>query len=174
MVFQDVVLFNNTILVNIRIGRKNASDEEVRKAAELSGCMDFIGKTEGGFSAYIGENGASLSGGERQRISIARAFLKDSPILLLDEITSGLDVGNEYRIQESLKELMKGRTVIIISHRIKSIENADNIIVLDNGVVESEGKHEDLIIKSHTYRSLCENARLTEEFLYQEEPLNEK
>ena len=166
IVFQDVVLFNQSIMENIRIGRQDASDEEVKRAAELANCMDFIQKLPDGFDTSIGENGAELSGGERQRLSIARAFLKDTPILILDEIAASLDVDNEKKIQESLNKLIKDKTVIIISHRMKSIENADKIVVLENGKVESEGKHEELIEKSGVYRNLIEKTKMAEEFIY--------
>ena len=166
IVFQDVVLFNQSIMENIRIGRQDASDEEVKRAAELANCMDFIQKLPDGFDTRIGENGAELSGGERQRLSIARAFLKDTPILILDEIAASLDVDNEKKIQESLNKLIKDKTVIIISHRMKSIENADKIVVLENGKVESEGKHEELIEKSGVYRNLIEKTKMAEEFIY--------
>ncbi|MFR3372397.1 MAG: ABC transporter ATP-binding protein, partial [Clostridioides difficile] len=135
IVFQDVVLFNQSVMENIRIGKQNASDEEVKRVAKLANCTDFIEKMDKGFDTVIGENGAELSGGERQRLSIARAFLKDAPILILDEIAASLDVDNEKKIQESLNNLIKDKTVVIISHRMKSIENADKIIVLENGQV---------------------------------------
>lgn len=166
IVFQDVVLFNNSILENIRIGRANASDEEVKEAARLANCMDFIDKLLDGFNSFIGENGAELSGGERQRLSIARAFLKDAPILILDEISASLDAENERAIQESLNHLIKDKTVIVISHRLKSIENADKIVVLDGGLVESEGAHGELIKKSKVYKNLIEKSNMAEEFSY--------
>lgn len=166
IVFQDVVLFNNSILENIRIGRANASDEEVKEAARLANCMDFIDKLPDGFNSFIGENGAELSGGERQRLSIARAFLKDAPILILDEISASLDAENERAIQESLNHLIKDKTVIVISHRLKSIENADKIVVLDGGLVESEGAHGELIKKSKVYKNLIEKSNMAEEFSY--------
>ncbi|MDY3947480.1 MAG: ABC transporter ATP-binding protein [Ezakiella sp.] len=166
IVFQDVVLFNNSILENIRIGRANASDEEVKEAARLANCMDFIDKLPDGFNSFIGENGAELSGGERQRLSIARAFLKDAPILILDEISASLDAENERAIQESLNHLIKDKTVIVISHRLKSIENADKIVVLDGGFVESEGAHGELIKKSKVYKNLIEKSNMAEEFSY--------
>ncbi|HEU8184394.1 TPA: ABC transporter ATP-binding protein [Streptococcus pneumoniae] len=143
-----------------------ASDEEVKRAAKLANCTDFIEKMDKGFDTVIGENGAELSGGERQRLSIARAFLKDAPILILDEITASLDVNNEKKIQESLNNLVKDKTVVIISHRMKSIENADKIVVLQNGRVESEGKHEELLQKSKIYKNLIEKTKMAEEFIY--------
>ena len=166
IVFQDVVLFNQSVMENIRIGKQNASDEEVKRAAKLANCTDFIEKMDKGFDTVIGENGAELSGGERQRLSIARAFLKDAPILILDEIAASLDVDNEKKIQESLNNLIKDKTVIIISHRMKSIENADKIVVLENGKVESEGKHEELLQKSKVYKNLIEKTKMAEEFIY--------
>ena len=166
IVFQDVVLFNQSVMENIRLGKQDASDKEVKIAAKLANCTDFIEKMDKGFDTVIGENGAELSGGERQRLSIARAFLKDAPILILDEITASLDVDNEKKIQESLNNLIKDKTVIIISHRMKSIENADKIVVLENGKVESEGKHEELLQKSKVYKNLIEKTKMAEEFIY--------
>ena len=166
IVFQDVTLFNNSILENIRIGNLNASDEEVINAAKLANCMDFIDKLPDGINTFIGENGAELSGGERQRISIARAFLKDAPILILDEIASSLDSENESKIQQSLNKLIKNKTVIVISHRLKSIENVDKIIVLNNGKVETFGTHKELIEKSKTYNNLISKTKSAEEFIY--------
>ncbi|BBN84934.1 ABC transporter ATP-binding protein [Staphylococcus lugdunensis] len=166
IVFQDVTLFNTSILENIRIGKKDASDEEVKRAAIFANCMDFIEKLPKGFDTVIGENGAELSGGERQRLSIARAFLKDAPILILDEISASLDVDNEKKIQESLNKLIKDKTVIIISHRLKSIENVDKIVILENGYVESIGGHKELLGKSKLYNDLLEKTRLAEEFVY--------
>ena len=166
IVFQDVVLFNQSVMENIRIGKQDASDKEVKRAAELANCTDFIEKMDKGFDTVIGENGAELSGGERQRLSIARAFLKDAPILILDEITASLDVDNEKKIQESLSNLIKDKTVVIISHRMKSIENADKIVVLENGRVESQGNHEELLQKSKVYKNLIVKTKMAEEFIY--------
>lgn len=165
IVFQDVKLFNTSIMENIRIGNKNASDDEVINAAKLANC-DFIDKLDNGFNTMIGENGSELSGGERQRISIARAFLKDAPILILDEIASSLDVDNESKIQSSLNKLIKNKTVIIISHRMKSVENADKIIVLDKGELSAEGKHEELLKKSIVYKNLIDKTEAAENFIY--------
>ena len=164
IVFQDVTLFNTSIMENIRLGRESATDEEVKKAAELANCMDFIEKL--GFDTTIGENGAELSGGERQRLSIARAFLKDAPILILDEISASLDVDNEKKIQDSLNKLIKDKTVIIISHRLKSIENVDKIVVIDEGAVEISGNHNELIEHSKVYKNLIEKTKLAEAFNY--------
>lgn len=166
IVFQDVTLFNTSVLENIRIGKTGASDEEVKRAARLANCEEFISRLPEGYATRIGENGATLSGGERQRLSIARAFLKDAPIVILDEIAAALDVDNEKKIQESLNKLMKGKTVIIISHRLKSIENANKIVVIEDGKVEAWGKHQELLTSSKTYRGLVESAQLAEAFVY--------
>ena len=166
IVFQDVTLFNTSIMENIRLGRESATDEEVKEAAMLANCMDFIEKLPDGFNTLIGENGAELSGGERQRISIARAFLKDAPVLILDEISASLDVDNEKKIQDSLNKLIKDKTVIIISHRLKSIENVNKIVVIDEGVVETSGNHDELIKDSKVYKNLIEKTKLAEAFNY--------
>lgn len=166
MVFQDVTLFNGTVMENIRIGRKDASDEEVMEAAKKAHCDDFIVKLPEGYQTLIGENGSKLSGGERQRLSIARAFLKDAPILLLDEISASLDVENEMAIQKSLNTLMKNKTVIIISHRMKSIENVNQIVVFEDGRVNGIGRHEELMTRSKLYRNLVEKSNLTEAYVY--------
>ena len=166
IVFQDVTLFNTSILENIRLGRESATDEEVKEAAALANCMDFIEKLPEGFNTRVGENGAELSGGERQRLSIARAFLKDAPILILDEISASLDVDNEKKIQDSLNKLIKNKTVIIISHRLKSIENVDKIVVIDDGRVETAGTHKQLLEQSKVYKNLIEKTNLAEEFSY--------
>ena len=165
IVFQDVVLFNTSILENIRIGRNDATDEEVIEAAKMA-CCDFIDNLENGYNTVIGENGATLSGGERQRLSIARAFLKNAPIIILDEITAALDVENEKKIQDSLNNLIKNKTVIVISHRLKSIENADKIIVLNDGIVECQGSHNYLLEHSKIYKNLIDRAKLVEQFTY--------
>lgn len=166
IVFQDVTLFNTSVMENIRLGRESASNEEVRKAAKLANCMDFIDKLPEGFDTPIGENGAELSGGERQRLSIARAFLKDAPILILDEISASLDVDNEKKIQESLNKLIENKTVIIISHRLKSIENVNKIVVIDDGIVETVGTHDELMNQSKVYKNLIQKTKLAEEFNY--------
>ncbi len=166
IVFQDVSLFNASVLENIRLGRMSATDEEVKRAAEMAGCAEFIAALPEGFDTVIGENGAALSGGERQRLSIARAFLKDAPIVILDEIAASLDVENEKKLQDSLNLLLRGKTVVIISHRLKSIENADKIVVISEGSVEAAGRHTELLHSSPTYARLVENARLAEEFTY--------
>lgn len=166
IVFQDVNLFNASVLENIRIGKKEATDEQVKAAAKLAGCEDFILNMENGYDTLIGENGAELSGGERQRLSIARAFLKDAPILILDEISASLDVDNEKKIQESLNKLIRNKTVVIISHRLKSVENADKIVVIDEGKVEAEGSHKELLQRSKIYTNLIQKTKMAEEFVY--------
>jgi len=139
IVFQNVTLFNNTVLENIRIGKKEATDEEVKAAAKLAHCDEFIEKLPNGYNTLIGENGSELSGGERQRISIARAFLKDSPIILMDEATASLDVDNESLIQEAISKLIKDKTVLIIAHRMRTVDGADKIVVLKDGTVAESG-----------------------------------
>lgn len=166
IVFQNVELFDCSVMENIRMGRKSASDEEVMAAAKLANVEEIVAKLPNGYNTLIGENGSKLSGGERQRISIARAFLKDAPIILLDEISASLDVENEMEIQDSLNKLIENKTVIIISHRLKSIEKADKIVVMKDGVLDSEGGHDDLLAKSNLYRSMVEKSRLTEEYVY--------
>ena len=148
IVFQDVDLFDFSIMENIRMGRKSASDEEVIAAAKLANVDKIVAKLPNGYDTLIGENGSKLSGGERQRISIARAFLKDAPIVLLDEISASLDVENEMEIQESINRLIEGKTIIIISHRLKSIEKADKIVVMKEGLLDYEGKHDSLLENS--------------------------
>ncbi len=166
MVFQDVILFNGSVMENIRLGRPTASDEEVLEAARLASCDEFVKKLENGYDTEIGENGSNLSGGERQRISIARAFLKDAEIILLDEIAASLDVENEKYIQESLNKLIKNKTVMIVSHRMKSIRNVDQIIVMKDGKIEDFGKHDELIKSSKTYQKMIESSKKSEEFIY--------
>ncbi|MGP1564708.1 MAG: ABC transporter ATP-binding protein [Treponema sp.] len=166
IVFQDVMLFNTTVMENIRIGNKNASDDEVKEAARLANCSEFIESLPDGYNTVIGENGSKLSGGERQRLSIARAFLKNAPIIILDEISASLDVENEMKIQESLNTLIKNKTVVIISHRLKSVENADKIIVLDNGILNAEGTHKQLMENSALYRNMIKKSGMTEVYTY--------
>ena len=144
IVFQDVTLFNNTVMENIRIGRKGATDAEVMAAARMANCDEFVNLLPDKYNTAIGENGSELSGGERQMISIARAFLKDAPIILLDEATASLDAENETAIQEALSKLIKNKTVLIIAHRMRSIANADHIVVLKDGVVAEQGSPEQL------------------------------
>lgn len=166
IVFQDVTLFNTSVMENIRLGKPSADDEEVIRAAKLANCEEFIKKLPDGYQTRIGENGASLSGGERQRISIARAFLKDARVIILDEIAASLDVDNEKKIQDSLNKLIENKTVVIISHRMKSIENADKIVVIDGGRVEAFGTHRQLLDTSGIYNKLVQKARLAEAFQY--------
>ncbi len=160
IVFQDVTLFNNTILENIRIGKMDATDEEVIAAAKLAHCDEFAEKLSDGWNTVIGENGSELSGGERQRISIARAFLKDAPIILLDEATASLDVDNETMIQESLSRLIKDKTVMIIAHRMRTVANADKIVVLKDGVVAESGTPSELDAKDGIYANMVKTQNL--------------
>ena len=154
IVFQDVTLFNNTIMENIRIGKKNATDEEVMAAAKLANCTQFIEKLPDRWNTMIGENGSELSGGERQRISIARAFLKDAPIILMDEATASLDVDNESVIQESISKLIKDKTVLIIAHRMRTVDGADKIVVLKDGVAAEQGTPEKLKEQNGIYKHM--------------------
>ena len=147
VVFQDVLLFNASISDNIRIGKRDATDEEVRRVAQLAQCDDFISRMPQGYDTVIGENGETLSGGERQRISIARALLKDAPVILLDEATASLDAENETKIQAGISELVQGKTVIIIAHRMRTVRNANHIVVLGGGTVIEQGTPEDLMAK---------------------------
>ena len=151
IVFQDVTLFNNTILENIRIGRKDATDEEVMQAARLANCEEFALKLPDGYNSMIGENGCELSGGERQRISIARAFLKNAPIILLDEATASLDVENETLIQTALSRLIKNKTVLVIAHRMRTVSGADKVVVLADGIVAEQGTPEELMRTGKIY-----------------------
>ncbi len=153
-VFQEVVLFNDTVINNIRIGREGASDEAVRRAAKIARCDEFIEKMENGYDTMIGENGCTLSGGERQRVSIARAILKDAPIVLLDEATASLDPENEVLIQEAISALIQDRTVIVIAHRLKTVAGADKIVVLNDGSVTEQGTHNELLARDGLYAKL--------------------
>lgn len=164
IVFQDVTLFNNTVMENIRIGKKDATDEEVIQAAKLAHCDEFIKKLSKGYDTVIGENGSELSGGERQRISIARAFLKDAPIILLDEATASLDVDNETFIQESLSRLIKDKTVMIIAHRMRTVANADKIVVLKDGVVAESGSPAELEKQNGIYKGMVNTQMLATEW----------
>ena len=154
IVFQDVVLFNTSIRDNIRIGKRDATDEEILQAAKLANCDDFVQKLPQGYDTVIGENGDTLSGGERQRISIARAILKDAPIVLLDEATASLDVENESKIQQSISELVQNKTVIIIAHRMRTIANADKVVVLQNGQVVETGSPAELKAKGGLFSKM--------------------
>ena len=156
VVFQDVLLFDDTVMENIRLGRKDATDEEVIAAARAACCEEFINKLPDGYNTMIGENGSTLSGGERQRISIARALLKDAPIILLDEATASMDAESENLVQDALSVLLKDKTVIVIAHRMRTIANADQIIVLDDGKVVEAGKPEQLITSGGLYSHMVD------------------
>lgn len=154
MVFQDVYLFQDTIRNNIRFGKTDATEEEIIAAAKKACCHDFIMRLPKGYDTLVGEGGCTLSGGEKQRVSIARAILKDAPIILLDEATASLDPENEVEVQKAIDSLIKGRTVIAIAHRLKTIKDADQIIVLDNGRIKEEGTHDDLVRNEGLYAHL--------------------
>lgn len=159
IVFQDVVLFNNTIMENIRVGKKDASDEEVAAAAKAAQCHEFISKLPDGYQTVIGENGSTLSGGECQRLSIARALLKDAPVIVLDEATASLDVDNETEVQNAISRLVRGKTVLLIAHRLRTVEAADRIVVLADGMAAESGTHEELMRENKLYRRLAELQR---------------
>ena len=159
MVFQDVVLFDDTVMENIRLGKRGATDEEVRAAAKAANCDEFVHRLPQGYNTPIGENGAKLSGGERQRISIASALLKDAPIVLLDEATASLDVENETRVQGALSRLLVGKTVLVIAHRMRTVEAADKIIVLADGRVAEEGTPAELMNKNGLYHRMVDLQR---------------
>ena len=156
IVFQDVVLFNNTIMENIRLGRKGASDQEVMEAARAAQCEEFIHRLPNGYETRIGENGSALSGGERQRLSIARALLKNAPVILMDEATASLDVENETLVQEAISNLVKDKTVLIIAHRMRTVAGADRIVVLKDGYVAEQGTPEELLEKKGIYHHMAE------------------
>ncbi|MCR5366929.1 ABC transporter ATP-binding protein [Eubacterium sp.] len=162
IVFQDVTLFNNSVMENIRIGKEGATDEEVIRAAKLANCEQFIEQLPDKYNTFIGENGSELSGGERQRISIARAFLKDAPVILLDEATASLDAENETVIQEALSRLIKNKTVLIIAHRMRTIANADHIVVLKNGVVAEQGSPKFLDGYDSIYKNMKKQQMISE------------
>ena len=156
MVFQDVVLFDDTVMENIRLGRRGASDAEVMAAAKAANCEEFVSKLPQGYQTPIGENGAKLSGGERQRISIARALLKDAPIVLLDEATASLDVENETKVQGALSKLLTGKTVLVIAHRMRTVAGADHIVVLKDGGVDQQGTPQELMAEGGLFRHMVE------------------
>ena len=156
MVSQETTLFDDTIKNNIRYANENASDEEIYEVSKLSFCEDFINNLPDKYETLIGENGVRLSGGEKQRLSIARAMLKKSSIILLDEATSSLDTETEYKIQEALKVLTEGKTTIVIAHRLSTILNSNNIYVIDSGKVIDNGMHKDLLSKSEVYKNFYE------------------
>jgi ATP-binding cassette subfamily B protein len=151
IVFQDVLLFNTSIKDNIRVGKRDATDEEIIRVAKLAQCDEFVSKMPQGYNTIIGENGDTLSGGERQRISIARALLKNAPIVLLDEATASLDVENETKIQAGISELIRNKTVLIIAHRMRTVANADKIVVLANGTVAESGSPETLKLQNGVF-----------------------
>ena len=160
IVFQDVVLFNNTVMENIRLGRKGASDAAVMEAAKAARCEEFIEKLPHGYQTMIGENGSCLSGGERQRLSIARALLKDAPIILMDEATASLDVENETLVQEAISTLIKDKTVLIIAHRMRTVAGADKIVVLKDGIVAEQGTPQELMSREDSiYRHMAQLQR---------------
>lgn len=154
MVLQDVYLFHETIRENIMFGNENANEEDMIRAATLAGCHEFIERLPEGYETLVGEGVSTLSGGEKQRISIARAILKNAPILLLDEPTSSLDARNEVLVQKAISNLVNDKTVIMIAHRLKTIKNADHIIVLDKGKIVEEGDHKELLLKEGLYYRL--------------------
>ena len=156
MVFQDVVLFDDTVMENIRLGRRGASDAEVMAAAKAANCEEFVSKLPQSYQTPIGENGAKLSGGERQRISIARALLKDAPIVLLDEATASLDVENETKVQGALSKLLAGKTVLVIAHRMRTVAGADHIVVLKDGCVDQQGTPQELMAEGGLFRHMVE------------------
>ncbi|MBQ6366804.1 MAG: ABC transporter ATP-binding protein [Oscillospiraceae bacterium] len=165
IVFQDVTLFNNSILENIRVGKKDAADDEVLAAARLANCDEFARKLPQGYDTVIGENGSELSGGERQRISIARAFLKDAPIILLDEASASLDVENETVIQEALSRLIRNKTVMVIAHRMRTVSGADKIVVLSDGTIAEEGAPKDLLTqKDSVFHRMAQLQTASEEW----------
>lgn len=166
IVFQDVTLFNNTVMENIRIGKKDATDEEVMAAARLANCEDFVEKMPEKWNSMIGENGSELSGGERQRISIARAFLKDAPIILMDEATASLDVDNESLIQESISKLIRNKTVLIIAHRMRTVDGVDKIVVLKDGKVAEQGSPEELRKANGIYKHMAEMQLSSDQWKY--------
>lgn len=156
MVFQDVYLFNDTLEANIAFGTAGATHEQVVEAAKRARCHDFISALPNGYDTIVGEGGASLSGGERQRISIARALLKDAPIVVLDEVTASIDPENEQLIQQALTELTREKTVVVIAHRLAIIEHADQILVVEDGTVAQRGTHEELLAQEGVYRRFVE------------------
>lgn len=156
MVFQDVYLFNDTLEANIAFGTAGATHEQVVEAAKRARCHDFISALPNGYDTIVGEGGASLSGGERQRISIARALLKDAPIVVLDEATASIDPENEQLIQQALTELTREKTVVVIAHRLATIEHADQILVVEDGTVVQRGTHEELLAQEGVYRRFVE------------------
>ncbi len=156
IVFQDVTLFDQSIMENIRVGKKDATDAEVLAAAKLANVDDFVQQLPNGYQTRIGENGSELSGGERQRISIARAFLKDAPIILLDEATASLDAENETAVQEALSKLIADKTVLIIAHRMRTVANADKVVVLKDGIVAEQGTPQALYVQNGIFTHMAD------------------
>lgn len=156
IVFQDVVLFNTTVRDNIRVGRRDATDEEIEAAAEAAACREFISRLPEGYDTVIGENGAKLSGGERQRISIARALLKNAPVILLDEATASLDAECESQVQRAISALIKDKTVLVVAHRMRTVRNADWIVVLSDGEIAEQGTPGDLLAKKGIFAGMAE------------------
>ena len=159
VVFQDVLLFNASVADNIRIGKPDATDEEIRRVARLAQCDEFVRRLPEGYATLIGENGTALSGGERQRISIARALLKDAPIVLLDEATASLDVENETKIQAGISELIRNKTVLIIAHRMRTVANAHKIVLLKDGVVAETGTPAELLRRGGEFARMVERQK---------------
>ena len=154
VVFQDVLLFDDTVMENIRLGRSGATDEEVKQAAKAAQCEEFINRLPEGYQTNIGENGSALSGGERQRISIARALLKNAPVVLLDEATASMDAESETLVQDALSVLLKNKTVMVIAHRMRTVANADKVVVLDDGKVSEMGTPAELMAANGLYAHL--------------------
>jgi ATP-binding cassette subfamily C protein CydCD len=162
LVAQDTYLFNTSLWENLKLGRPEATDEEVREAARLANVAEFAEALPDGYETTVGERGAQLSGGQRQRIAIARALLKDAPVLVLDEATSHLDAVNEAEVREAIERLMKGRTTLVIAHRLSTIRNADKIVVLDDGAVAEQGTHSELLALDGLYSSLVAHQLVTQ------------
>lgn len=163
-VFQDVMLFQDSILNNIRIGKPSACLDEVVEAAKKAGCHDFIMELPDGYDTVPGEGGSTLSGGEKQRIAIARALIKDAPIVLLDEVTANIDVENEVKIQSALQELLKNKTVIMIAHKLSTIQDVDQILVIEDGSISQKGTHDELMKQIGLYKKLWDMQYQTEKW----------
>jgi ATP-binding cassette subfamily B protein len=168
MVFQDVYLFNDTVINNIRVGKTEATEEEIIAAAKAARCHEFITKLPEGYETMVGEGGSTLSGGEKQRISIARAMLKDAPIVLLDEATASLDPENELYIQQAIDGLVKNKTVVVIAHRLNTVVHADKIVVLDEGQIVKQGTHDELMRAEGLYRRMWDEQQKVREWKFGE------